>query len=699
MGMRLPLLPLIAAVLCSTSMLLAAEIPHVFDPGTPPDDQRLKVLHDVDHPVIFAPDSFDMTKWEARANALRQQVLVAEGLWPMPQKTPLNIVIHGKIDRDAYTIEKVFFASYPGHYVSGNLYRPKDHPGKLPAVLCPHGHWTNGRLYERSDKEAQKQIDEGAEMTMEGAKYPLQARCAMLARMGCIVFMYDMVGYADSTAIEHRTGFTDTESILRLQSFMGLQTWNSIRVMDFITSLPDVDPSRIAVTGASGGGTQTIFISAVDDRVAAAFPAVMVSEAMQGGCICENAPLLRVGTNNVELIATFAPKPLGMSAANDWTVALETDGLPKIQAIYQLFGAKENAIGKHFSFEHNYNQWSRELMYNTFNKALNLGWPAPVKEHPWTPVAPKELSVYDADHPRPADTADAKSLRKYMTESSDKQLANLFHDHPDEYQKDVTAALRVMVSDQLPTADEVTVSRSSGPQEQDGYVLETGALSRRGCGEAVPFASLVPTKWNGAVVVWANPQGFSSLFSTDGQPSSDAQGILRRNTAIICADLYLTGEFGQVAAAQNHGYEKQKYAGFQYAYNRGILANQVHDLLSEIAYAKGWKGTAEIGLVGCAKSGVPAYLATAIAGDAIRRSAIDLDQFDFDQVTDGLDAKMLPGALKYGGIRGFAALCSGHSMFLSGIHVEKSDDRCAGIQIMADSAPTAKLIDWALAAP
>src|SRR4029077_1929707 len=114
-------------------------------------------------------------------------------------------------------------------------------------------------------------------------------------------------------------GFTDTAAELWQQSFMGLQTFNSVRALDFLTSLPDVDPARIGVTGASGGGTQTFVLCAIDDRPAAAFPAVMVSTAMQGGCICETCSYLRVGTGNIELAGLFAPKPLGMSAADDWT--------------------------------------------------------------------------------------------------------------------------------------------------------------------------------------------------------------------------------------------------------------------------------------------------------------------------------------------------------------------------------------------
>src|SRR5713226_8220021 len=125
-------------------------------------------------------------EWEKRRKELRQQVQVALGLWPMPEKTPLNPVVHGKIDRDDYTIEKVFFASCPGHYVSGNLYRPKGKTGKLPGVLFAHGHWKDGRQHDAGEKEAKVQLESKGEKTMAGAHYPLQALPAQLARMGCI---------------------------------------------------------------------------------------------------------------------------------------------------------------------------------------------------------------------------------------------------------------------------------------------------------------------------------------------------------------------------------------------------------------------------------------------------------------------------------------------------------------------------------
>src|SRR5262249_47028433 len=158
---------------------------------------------------------------------------------------------------------------------------------------CPHGHWLNGRFYQANEGEVQAQLKQRAEKTGEGARYPLQARCAMLARMGCVVFHYDMVGVADSKQTGHRPGFTAADAELRLQFFVGLQTWHSIRALEFLLSRPEVDARRIGVTVASGGGTQTFMLCAVDDRPTLAVPAFMVSTSMQGACICDHCSYLR----------------------------------------------------------------------------------------------------------------------------------------------------------------------------------------------------------------------------------------------------------------------------------------------------------------------------------------------------------------------------------------------------------------------
>src|SRR5207237_403732 len=243
-------------------------------------------------------------EWAKRAEQVRRQIAVAEGIWPLPEKTPLNAVVHGAIDKGDYTVEKVYFESVPGFFVTGNLYRPKNKSGKQPGVLFPHGHFTDGRFIDIGRQAVRKEIVIGSERFENGGRSLLQALPVQCARMGCVCFHYDMIGYADSTQLSfelgHRFakqrpemnatenwGLFSPQAEAHLQSIMGLQTWNSVRALDFLLSLPEVDSSRIAMTGASGGGTQTMLLSGIDPRITLSFPAVMVSTAMQGGCTCE----------------------------------------------------------------------------------------------------------------------------------------------------------------------------------------------------------------------------------------------------------------------------------------------------------------------------------------------------------------------------------------------------------------------------
>jgi hypothetical protein len=635
------------------------------------EDTRLTAPVDLDHPYKFNPDYASKEAWLARRTTVRQQVQVAEGLWPLPEKTPLNAVIHGKVQREGYTIENVYFASYPGHYVTGNLYRPTGAAAggasaKRPAVLSPYGHWKDGRFFTKTDEEAKKQMALGADTMLESAKYPEQARCVMLARLGYVVFTYDLVGYADSQQIQHREGFTDAEAELRLQSFMGLQSWNSVRALDFLTSLPDVDPPRVAVTGASGGGTQTIILDAMDDRPIASFPAVMVSGAMQGGCVCENTWLLRIGTNNIEVAAAFAPKPMAMSGANDWTRDIMTLGLPELKRIYGLFGAADKVDARKFEFEHNFNQVSREMMYTWFNSQLAMGHASPVKELPFVPALRPELTVFDAAHPRPKDATDAAGLRAEMTRASDKQMAALARD-ASTYRETVGTALRAMINDPIAAPGSIdAVEGTFRELKGDGFSVHQALLTRKGSGEVVPAVGLIPSKPGqggsdggremkfAAIVIWSHPDGKRSLFQADGvTPVPAVRWLLDKNVAVLSGDVFLTGEFAP--ATRPRVKDQEKFAGYNDGYNRTVLANRVRDTLTLLAYAQMNKPPA-IHLVAFDKAGVWAMLARAAAGDAIARAAIDLNGFDFTQVHDSDDEMMLPGGLKYGGLLGFAPL-------------------------------------------
>jgi hypothetical protein len=326
----------------------------------PATDGRLTDIPNTD--THFAmPTYASRADWEKRAAHLRKQILSSAGLLPLPHKTPLNPQVFGKINRPDYTIEKVLIETMPGYYLGGNLYRPKGKTGPFPGIASPHGHWNYGRL----------------EHTTLGS---MPARGINLARQGYVVLIYDMVGYNDTIQTPHAFGGLREQ----LWSFgpLGLQLWNSIRVVDFLQSLPDVDPNKIGATGASGGGTQTFLLAAVDDRIKYTAPVNMISAIMQGGSPCENAPGLRFDTNNMELAALTAPRPMLMvSATGDWTKNTLVEEYPSVRQIYRLYEAHEKLEAVQFDFPHNYNKESREAMYQFFAKhILNAADPAAFKE-------------------------------------------------------------------------------------------------------------------------------------------------------------------------------------------------------------------------------------------------------------------------------------------------------------------------------
>ncbi|VTS04284.1 alpha/beta hydrolase family protein [Tuwongella immobilis] len=652
---------------------------------------NLKTLND------YFPFSPPLTKnsWDQRREQLRTQLLVSQNLWPMPEKTPLKPVIHGDIVRDGYIVQKVYFASLPGHYVTGNLYVPTHKSGeKLPGVLCPHGHWANGRFFDAGETAAKAQIAKGAEKTMAGARYPLQARCAQLARMGCVVFHYDMVGYADSQLIPHRAGFVDAQAELRLQNFMGLQTWNTIRALDFLVSLPMVNPEKIGVTGASGGGTQTFMLGALDDRPSVAFPAVMVSTAMQGGCICENCSYLRVDTGNVEIAGMFAPKPLGMTGANDWTIDIEKKGLPELKSLYRLYGAEAKVDAKCYpEFEHNYNQVSRERMYAWMNQHL-LGKSGPVAEQPFEPIPPKELSVFDAKHPVPADAKNAAQLRETLTTRDQASLAKLLPNDVasvPEFRRVIGAAFQVMVGDS--TSGEALFVAEDELEGRAGERIQAGTILRKGANIDIPTMIIRGKETDGRVVIWADPRGKMGLY--EGENLSPAViALLNAKATVIAIDPLGVGG----ARITGKRTVDPQFAGYTFGYNRPLLSEHVRDLLATIHIAHKLPGTKSVNLIGIGRSGVAAALAKSVSRDPVDRTAVDLAGFQFEKITKTDDPMMLPGALRFGGMTSVLALCAPGELLI-GNHQGGIDERLLPKMYEWSGKPASLRLDSAVISP
>lgn len=311
--------------------------------------------------------------WESRAKLLRQGILQGAELQRFKWGKAPNASIHSKKLLQGYSVENVFFESVPGIYVTGNLYKPLKVKGNTPAILAPHGHGSDPRFGEAT-----------------------QQRCATLARMGATVFAYDMLGYGDMQQCPHK-----------IEKALKLQIINGLRALDFLYHLKGIDKARIGISGESGGGTQTILLAALDDRIKVSVPVVMVSAHFFGGCVCESGmPIHERDTHagsNVDFAACFAPKPqLLISDGDDWTKNTPSVEYPFLQKIYSLYGQAQQVENVHLANEkHDYGPSKRAAAYKFFQKHLKLD-ASQMNESKNTLLGKAQLSVFDAAHPLPA---------------------------------------------------------------------------------------------------------------------------------------------------------------------------------------------------------------------------------------------------------------------------------------------------------
>ena len=340
-----------------------------------------------------------------------------------------------------------------------------------------------------------------------------------------------------------------------------------------ISSMDDIDADRIGVTGASGGGTQTFLLGAIDARPAAFFPAVMVSTSMQGGCTCENASYLRVNTGNIEFAAMLAPRPLGMTGADDWTVDLETKGLPELKQHYAMLGVPDNVQGKYRPFPHNYNQPSRLMMYEFFNTHLKLGQQTPIVERDFVPLTRAEASVWDAQHPAPEPTVDRElSIVRGFAEDEDHQFAALAPkdgDSLNKYRDVIGGAWDVMIGRKLPGKDDFTQENKDKVEGEDLLKFRT-LIRLTKHGEEIPTLFFLPRNWNKHVTVWITDHGKALLLKEDGSPKSEVQQLLDAGVSVAIPDLLYQGEFaggwpaaGARAQSEKSSRIRRVFAGIQ----------------------------------------------------------------------------------------------------------------------------------------
>jgi dienelactone hydrolase len=557
-------------------------------------------------------------------------------------------------------------------------------------VLSPHGH--GGRDQDYGEASMEKLIESGAEIHRKSGRFPKLARCAQLARMGCVTFIFDMLGYVDSHQVSfqvaHRYadrrpemesndgwGFYSPQAESRLHSIMGLQTWNCVRALDFLAGLPDVDADRLAVTGGSGGGTQTILIGAIDDRPIAAFPNGMVSTSMQGGCTCENCSLLRVGTGNVELAALFAPRPQAMTAANDWTKEMMTKGYPQLRELYAMLGVPDDVYCEEMlHFPHNYNAVTRSIMYSWMNKYLDLGLNEPIKEQDWEPLTVQESSVWNDDHPAPEG---GDGYERRLLQQLDERDRQVLFDHSPQNSSDmqsylhtVRQAWQTMIGRGLPKAEDVQRTKV-WKEERAGYLEFGDILTLTTYGEQLPIISVYPKSvaWNQKVVLWIDGKGKAGMFN-GGQPNSDLLRLINAGYSVVGVDLFGQGEFttnGEPLAENSTVSNPRQFAGYTYCYNDTVFARRVHDILTVTAWINGDEHSPRaLHAVGVNGGGPLLAAARAIVGDELSLAAIDAGGFRFGDLNDWKHAGFLPGAVKYGDLPTLLSLSAPHKLWIGG---------------------------------
>jgi len=556
----------------------------------PPDDIRNTFIPDT-KTHFQMPRYSTLAEWEARRAALRRQILAAAGLYPLPPRTPLRSEIFGRVDRGDHTIEKVLIQPMPGFYLAGNLYRPVGLKGRAPGILSPHGHWKQGR-FEDTDQVS------------------VPGRCISLARQGYVVFSYDMVGYNDTRQMPHKFGGKAEQ----LWSFgpLGLQLWNSIRALDFLQSLPDVDETRIGVTGASGGGTQTFLLAAVDTRVKAAAPVNMVSATFQGGCECENAPGLRLGTFNAEIAALVAPRPLLLvSATGDWTANVPREEYPAIRSVYELYRRPGYVESVQMDAGHNYNRASREAVYRFFAQhLLRGGRGAAVTEQPFEVPPERQLRVWDGKKLSEGALDEAGIFARW------KELS---------YTPQQPSQARAVLSAYLGT---------EWPQKL--WADEKGeqiVLSRTGRQDRVP-GLWFPGRGRGRTTLAVHPEGSAAARRT---PSIER--LIESGQTVLLIDAFQTG------AARQARDRSEKYF---LTFNASDDAARVQDILTALRFLQLHGKGRPADLVGINGAGVWCLFAAAVAPVQVRLHA-DLRSFQGTD-KDFIRHFFVPGIQRAGGL-------------------------------------------------
>jgi dienelactone hydrolase len=349
---------------------------------TPPDPlafdnfvrAQAKALHANDRPPATRKD------WLERRAKLRTAMFEAMGTFP-DKSCPLEPKVVGVLRRTGYRIEKLLFQSQPDVWVTASAYVPENVRRKVPAVLAVHGHWP----WARRDPV-------------------VQARCLGLVQLGFFVLAVDAFGAGErhpspARGTYHGGLFGSTLWPVG-QTLLGMQVYDNRRAVDYLRTRPEVDGDLLGITGASGGGNQTMYAGALDERFRAVVPVCSVGTyqayLQAACCVCEVLPGALRFAEEGDVLALVAPRALlVISATQDafqFSVGEAAKSMDRARPVFRLYGIPDKLEHAVFESGHDYNQAMRERMYGWMVQWLrNEGEGKPIPEPKHTIETPEDL--------------------------------------------------------------------------------------------------------------------------------------------------------------------------------------------------------------------------------------------------------------------------------------------------------------------
>ena len=585
----------------------------------------------------------DLVEWRERRDFTRRQVSLAAGLDPMPEKTPIEPKIWGHTKHEGTVIAKVRFESMPGLICTGNLYMPERVRDQAPGILCPHGHWQTGRIHKS-----------------ETGYIPM--RCMMLARLGFIVFSYDMLGYNDNNEIIHRWPVELLrEAALSGTTPFGLQTWNSLRALDFLCALPDVDERRIGCTGASGGASQTWTVSLLDERVKVIAPVCMLSSHYQGGCICEEGPLLRLNeVTSFDILSACAPRPLLLPAVTqDWTNLNPVYEVPALRKVYELFGAGDALHSFQLDAPHNYNHDTRERVYPWFTHwLLNQSLRETVIEDD---IQMPPISVLL--HNEPVTPPTLQSTQEHIQKISAHLCKNALPDigtiaNPAAFRAERVNLVGEIVNNDQNLKD--VVIRVTFPQWEMNEATVKGCLiSRRDVGDVIPAVTVVPNAPQPDKPACLLLSGIGkNEYLSGGNSSTILDKLVSNGCFCLLPDLMGSGE---TASMPSKSFRNENETLF-FAFNPSLFSMRVQDILTCLKLLSEL-GHKDISLIATGDAVKPALAALAICKE-VHSAVLDMEGQNDDDTAWLSLLEYQPMIKKIGGMKGLAALATVGSLGL-----------------------------------